>query len=182
MGTFVNQVPADNIDGSFMKAVLAVHNENFAESTKNIAHTRKQLDTSITALLAESYNRAYPPFIMLQQCSELEEIIEYKMLLRDAGMTDASGGTSRAVGGSVVSNSSSSPNASDKPLSVSPLSIGGGGGGGGALNAPTRCITPNRDSSGLDAKNSSLAGAHFLFCSLFFPGVYVWQVMFSPSV
>lgn len=38
--------------------------------------------------MAESYGRAYVPLIMVQQCAELEEITEYKMLLREAGLSD----------------------------------------------------------------------------------------------
>jgi hypothetical protein len=33
-------------------------------------------------LLAESYNRAYGSLVMAQQLSELEEIVEYKRLLK----------------------------------------------------------------------------------------------------
>lgn len=88
MESFVSQLPNDNIDSSFMKAVLAVHQERYDESATFIDHTRKQLDSSMTALLTESYGRAYVPFIMIQQCSELEEIVEYKTLLKQAGVVD----------------------------------------------------------------------------------------------
>ena len=81
---------ADNIDGSFMRAVLAVHSENFTDSKVYIEQTRRQLDTIMTSLLTESYSRAYVPFIMVQQCSELEEIVDYKILLRES-MSDRSG-------------------------------------------------------------------------------------------
>jgi hypothetical protein len=40
----------------------------------------------MTALLAESYSRAYVSFITAQQLSELEEIIEYKQLLKQTGV------------------------------------------------------------------------------------------------
>ena len=86
MDTFVSQLPSDNIDASFMNAILSVHSENYSESARYIEQTRKQLDQSITSLLAESYGRAYVPLIMVQQCAELEEIIEYKKLLKNAGL------------------------------------------------------------------------------------------------
>jgi len=82
MDNIVSQLPQDNVEASFLRSVLAVHNENFEDSTIHIERTRSQLDKSITALLAESYGRAYVPLVMVQQCSELEEIIEYKKLLR----------------------------------------------------------------------------------------------------
>jgi hypothetical protein len=101
MENIVSQLPQDNVEASFLRSVLAVHNEKYEESAKVssilillkylimliiiiklLEHTRSQLDKSITALLAESYGRAYVPLVMVQQCSELEEIIEYKKLLR----------------------------------------------------------------------------------------------------
>jgi phosphatidylinositol kinase/protein kinase (PI-3 family) len=85
MDQFISQLSNDNVEGSFMKAVLAVHHGKYDESARLIEHTRKQLDLGITALLAESYGRAYVPLITAQQCSELEEITEYLILLRELG-------------------------------------------------------------------------------------------------
>ena len=39
--------------------------------------TRDMLDTELTALSAESYQRAYPIMVQLQMLAELEEAIEY---------------------------------------------------------------------------------------------------------
>ena len=47
----------------------------------------------MTALLAESYSRAYVSFVMTQQLSELEEIIEYKLLLKQTGLPRKSSGS-----------------------------------------------------------------------------------------
>ena len=80
MASFASKLPSDSVDANFMTAVLAVHAENYVESEKFIVQTRKQLDKSMTSLLAESYSRSYVPFVMLQQCSELEEIIEFKIM------------------------------------------------------------------------------------------------------
>ena len=89
MDNIVSQLPADNIDACFMRAVLAVHKENYSDAAALIEQTRRHLDGNIRALLAESYGRAYVPLIMVQQCAELEEITEYKMLLREAGLSTA---------------------------------------------------------------------------------------------
>lgn len=86
MDSFVAHLPNDNVDGSFMKAVLAVHADDYLSSQKYLEMTRQHLDKSITTLMSESYGRAYMPLIMVQQCSELEEIIEYKLVLKDAGL------------------------------------------------------------------------------------------------
>ncbi|KAJ1444134.1 hypothetical protein B484DRAFT_388961, partial [Ochromonadaceae sp. CCMP2298] len=40
MELFVEQLPANNVDGSFMQAVLAVHRENYADSRRYIEQTR----------------------------------------------------------------------------------------------------------------------------------------------
>lgn len=50
MDTFVQRLPADNIDSTFMKAVLAVHNEDFDTSSVYIDRTRKHLDHSVSFL------------------------------------------------------------------------------------------------------------------------------------
>jgi FKBP12-rapamycin complex-associated protein len=86
MDDFVSHLPADNVDGSFMKAVLAVHAEKYSEAQKHLEVTRKHLDKMITSLMSESYGRAYMPLIMVQQCSELEEITEYQMFLKENGL------------------------------------------------------------------------------------------------
>ena len=39
---------------------------------------RDVLDTELTALVGESYNRAYGALIQVQLLSELEEVIQYK--------------------------------------------------------------------------------------------------------
>lgn len=88
MGSFVSQLPNNNIDACFMRAILAVHHEKYVEAAHFIEQTRKYLDSSISALLAESYGRAYSPLNMVQQCAELEEIIEYKMFLKEKGLSD----------------------------------------------------------------------------------------------
>lgn len=86
MQGFVTQLPEDNIYASFMRSVLSVHEDDFSAAAMHIDHTRKQLDESLSALMAESYSRAYVPLVMLQQLSELEEIMEFKPLLHEAGL------------------------------------------------------------------------------------------------
>jgi hypothetical protein len=90
MDDFVSQLPVENVDGSFMKAILAIHHENYSDAKKQIEVTRSYLDKSISALMTESYGRAYMPLIMVQQCSELEEIMEYKLFLKENGLISIS--------------------------------------------------------------------------------------------
>lgn len=86
MDSFVSRLSQDNIDASFMRAVIAANSEDYNKARIYIDRTRRMLDESLTALLGESYNRAYVSFIMTQQLSELEEIIDYKALLATAGV------------------------------------------------------------------------------------------------
>lgn len=86
MKTFVSQLPSDNVDACFLRAVMASHDEDYVTSAKYIEQTRKHLDSNISALLAESYSRAYHPLIMVQQCAEFEEIIDFKIQLKESGL------------------------------------------------------------------------------------------------
>ena len=51
-------------DGAFYRAVLCVHKQDYEMAHQLIDLTRDMLDTELTALSAESYQRAYP--IMIQ--------------------------------------------------------------------------------------------------------------------
>jgi hypothetical protein len=112
-----------------MRAVLSVHSENWSASSEYIDQTRRQLSENLTALLTESYSRAYVPLIVVQQCSELEEILEYKQLLRAAAATAANSGGgsgmasdgSAAAGDNPSSSSSSLLSQSQSSMSVAKL-------------------------------------------------------------
>ncbi|ORZ10331.1 phosphatidylinositol kinase Tor2 [Lobosporangium transversale] len=68
----------ENSDRAFFKAILALHRNQFQEAEKYIDKTRNMLDTELTALVGESYNRAYATVVRVQMMAELEEIIAYK--------------------------------------------------------------------------------------------------------
>ncbi|KAI9910180.1 hypothetical protein PsorP6_010397 [Peronosclerospora sorghi] len=65
---------------SLYQSVLAVHQGNFGQAEQLIEATRKTLDTKLSALVGESYIRAYRSMVTLQQLSELEEVVTYKKL------------------------------------------------------------------------------------------------------
>lgn len=64
--------------GGFFRAILAIHNDQYAQALKYIDRTRDMLETELAALVGESYSRAYKLIVRVQQLSEMEEIIEYK--------------------------------------------------------------------------------------------------------
>lgn len=64
-------LPRESQDGAFYRAVLCVHEEDWAEAQNLIDLTRDMLDTEVTALSLESYNRAYPTMVCVQMLAEL---------------------------------------------------------------------------------------------------------------
>ncbi|KAF2071336.1 hypothetical protein CYY_007349 [Polysphondylium violaceum] len=85
MDEYVKAMNQDTVEGSFYRAILEVHKDNYPNAQMYIEHARALVDTELTALLGESYNRAYKVVVRLQQLSELEEIIEYKKCGSDSG-------------------------------------------------------------------------------------------------
>jgi tetratricopeptide (TPR) repeat protein len=73
-------VPRVDFDGAFFSAVLHVHRKEWAMASEAIDAARKAMDSRFTALMAESYNRAYPSIVTAQTLAEMEEIIEYRKI------------------------------------------------------------------------------------------------------
>lgn len=70
--------PELDFDGAFYRAVLHIHRAEWDEAAASIDTARNAFDSRFTALLAESYKRAYPSMVAAQELSELEEIISYR--------------------------------------------------------------------------------------------------------
>jgi hypothetical protein len=69
-----------DFDGAFYTAVLHVHRKEWSLAREAIDAARAAMDSRFTALMAESYKRAYPSMVTAQTLSEMEEIISYRML------------------------------------------------------------------------------------------------------
>ncbi|XP_039428931.1 serine/threonine-protein kinase Tor-like [Culex pipiens pallens] len=80
MHEFVKFIPEDTQDGSFYRAVLAVHHGEYELAQTLIDDTRDLLDTELTAMAGESYERAYGAMVCVQMLAELEEVIQYKLI------------------------------------------------------------------------------------------------------
>eukprot|EP01083_Nonionella_stella_P006217 18090_1 len=78
MQNFVNRIDENHADGCFYRAILLTHDGNKASALQFIDRTRETLDTELTALVGESYNRAYKLCVRAQQLVELEEILIIK--------------------------------------------------------------------------------------------------------
>lgn len=84
MDTYISVMKPDSPDRSFFNAILCIHRNNFEEASRQILLARDLLATELTALVSESYNRAYNVVVRIQMLSELEEIIAYKNLPADS--------------------------------------------------------------------------------------------------
>lgn len=75
-------IPILDFDGAFFSAVVHIHREEWQMAAESIDAARKAMDGRFTALMAESYNRAYPSIVTAQTLAEMEEIIEYRKIER----------------------------------------------------------------------------------------------------
>ena len=73
-------VPLIDFDGAFFSAILHINRNEWTLAEDAIEAARRALDSSFTALMSESYKRAYPSMVTAQTLSELEEIIVYLKL------------------------------------------------------------------------------------------------------
>lgn len=80
MKDYVTLIPKDTQDGAFYRAVLAVHDEQYKLAHGLIDNARDLLDTELTAMAGESYQRAYNAMVEVQKLAELEEVIQYKLI------------------------------------------------------------------------------------------------------
>ncbi|KAI1177064.1 TOR kinase [Nemania sp. FL0916] len=78
MEIYLSSMRRNSPDRSFFGAILALHRNQFREATTNIQQAREGLDTELSALVSESYNRAYQVVVRVQMLAELEELIIYK--------------------------------------------------------------------------------------------------------
>ncbi|KAK5740672.1 phosphatidylinositol kinase-related protein kinase tor1 [Elasticomyces elasticus] len=84
MDTYLNVMKTASPDRSFFGAILSIHRNQFEEAHAHITKAREGLDTELSALLGESYTRAYGVIVRVQMLAELEEIITYKQHANDA--------------------------------------------------------------------------------------------------
>lgn len=78
MDDYLSVMRANTPDRSFFGAILALHRNQFREASVYVQKAREGLDTELSALVSESYNRAYSVVVRVQMLAELEELIVYK--------------------------------------------------------------------------------------------------------
>lgn len=80
MDACIKVMKSESPDKAFFNAILSLHRNNFDDASGHILKARDLLVTEITALVSESYTRAYGVVVRVQMLAELEEIIKYKCL------------------------------------------------------------------------------------------------------
>lgn len=78
MDKYLGAMKPDSPDRSFFGAILSIHRNQYDDAHLHISKARDGLDTELSALLGESYTRAYSVIVRVQMLAELEEIITYK--------------------------------------------------------------------------------------------------------
>lgn len=78
MDSYLQSMKRDSPDRSFFGAILALHRNQFREALGCVQAAREGLDMELSALVSESYNRAYQVVVRIQMLAELEELILYK--------------------------------------------------------------------------------------------------------
>lgn len=67
-----------DFDAAFYTAILRIHRRQWHDAAEAIDFARKAMDGRLTALMAESYSRAYPSMVTAQTLAEMEEVIELR--------------------------------------------------------------------------------------------------------
>jgi FKBP12-rapamycin complex-associated protein len=73
-GSPVGALDSSGSLAAFFCAVLHVHNARFPEAQRALERARWLLGTELSALVGESYERAYTAMVRVQQLTELEEV------------------------------------------------------------------------------------------------------------
>ncbi|RWS29930.1 hypothetical protein B4U80_02742 [Leptotrombidium deliense] len=80
MEEYTSNMKKDSTESSFYQAVLAIHKEQYPTAQLLIDKARDFIDTDLTAMAGESHNRAYGAMVQVMMLSELEEVIQYKLI------------------------------------------------------------------------------------------------------
>ncbi|KAI9736363.1 MAG: phosphatidylinositol kinase- protein kinase tor1 [Cirrosporium novae-zelandiae] len=83
MDNYLSVMKENTADRSFFGAIVALNRNQFEEASMHIEQARTVLNKELSALLNESYARAYNGVVRTQMLAELEEIITYKQYSSD---------------------------------------------------------------------------------------------------
>ncbi|GMR47395.1 hypothetical protein PMAYCL1PPCAC_17590 [Pristionchus mayeri] len=78
MEALTREINTNTQDGSYLRAVLAVKKGDYDKAQEFIEKCRDIHDSQLTASAGESYERAYPAMVLVQELTELEEAMQYR--------------------------------------------------------------------------------------------------------
>ncbi|ERT00909.1 Atypical/PIKK/FRAP protein kinase [Sporothrix schenckii ATCC 58251] len=78
MDMYLQAMKRNSTDRAFFGAILALHRNQYREAAICVEQARQGLDVELSALVTESYTRAYQVIVRVQMLAELEELIVYK--------------------------------------------------------------------------------------------------------
>ena len=78
MNSYIDRMKVSSPDRAFFEAILCVQRNSFDDARLHIEKARQGLDNEMSALLGESYTRAYGVVVRVQMLAELDEMLVYK--------------------------------------------------------------------------------------------------------
>lgn len=78
MRRYVEAMRPGSFEASVCSSILALRAEMLDRAQAHVEAARRAVDAELTALVEESYERAYPIMVRLQQLAELEEVIAHR--------------------------------------------------------------------------------------------------------
>ena len=67
MSTYVQVTNENTLNGAYLRAIINVHHDRFSAAQKMVDKARSLLDKTMTAMIRESYNRAYKHIVLAQE-------------------------------------------------------------------------------------------------------------------
>lgn len=78
MQSFVHNIPEKSYDGALYRSIISLNQQEYGKALDFINISRDLLDTDLSSMASQSYERAYQAIINTQVLAELEEIISFK--------------------------------------------------------------------------------------------------------
>jgi FKBP12-rapamycin complex-associated protein len=85
----VETMSTNSYEKSFFSAITSIRQDHFEVAQQQIDKCRQIVDTDLTALVGESYNRAYMKMVNVMQLAELEEVMLFKQSAHDPTRQEA---------------------------------------------------------------------------------------------
>ena len=75
---YTKEMDPNNFDQTFYQAILSIHENDLPQTKEVLEKGWDIVDAKLPGLLRESYIRAYPVVVEIQQLCDIEEVVKYK--------------------------------------------------------------------------------------------------------